>query len=455
MNYLCLKNLYVFLIIVVNTFPLNGLNNRKMIGNSIANFARSLIKHNYLSSKNNEITKESSLQTLIENIKLNINKDDSNKDHSNENTFMIYPPKKLSSYNTGGILSWYPIGFDRNFAKNKPNQITLNNVNYIIWKDQNNNYYALRDSCSHQGSSFKYGKTHSNVITCPYHGYIFNGNNGSLINIPKMKFTPCKEQTIDTFKVIKKADVVYLNTIPLLNLPNETFDNLIIEDKTFFEAFEYNDPDFKVLYLEKDFEHSAKIVTLNSLDISHIAFVHSFGNKERPNPCNNFTILPMDTYYNTNITINNYGTVYKYYSGKNSLVNRLYKMNELIVQNIYILPHTTIARVLFGKWASTIVTHALPISKFKTRLFIKVYRNYLYYDLKKMNIFDFMYPFKYLINIFGDYITVNTMKRTVNEDKRIIDNIDKYNYESMHGKFSIINDLLSDHYKENYKKYYE
>lgn len=364
-----------------------------------------------------------------------------------ENTFKVYPPRKLNEYNTNGILSWYPIGFDNNFKNNKPYQITICDINYIIWKDKTNKYYGLRDSCSHQGSSFKLGKTHTNIITCPYHGYIYSGINGSLINIPKMKHIHCENQIIDSFKIINKGNMIYLNTIPNLNV-----DDILNPDLIYIEP-EFKDQSHKILYLERVFEHAAKLVTVNSLDISHIGFVHSFGNRQQPNPCNNFTIIPI-LKENYNGTINHYKTQYEYISGKKSIVNRVYKFNKIIVENEYILPHSTVARVLFGNWSSTIITHSLPISKFKTRLFVKAYRNYLYYNLKNEKI-DFMYPFKFLVNSIGDYITKVTMIETINQDKEIVDNIDKLTYESMHGRFSIINDMLSDHYKENYQKIYE
>ena len=47
------------------------------------------------------------------------------------------------------------------------------------------------------------------------------------------------------------------------------------------------------------------------------------------------------------------------------------------------------------------------------------------------------------------------MYTTLKQDKLIVDNIDKKNYNDMHGKFSIIYDMFSNHYKLNYKKHYE
>jgi hypothetical protein len=303
----------------------------------------------------------------------------------------------------------------------------------------------MRDACSHQGSSFLKGRTYANTISCPYHGYIFDGINGTLIKIPKMKHIPCEHFNVNSFKVVEKGGIVYLNTIPLSNETETINENLIFVEPEFY------DKDHKAIYLDKHFEHYAKIVTVNSLDICHIGFVHTFGNKQSPNPLNEIKINKLWD------TDNHFQVLYNYIAGKQSLVRKLYNFSEILVENEYVLPHTTVARVNFGNLSSTIITHALPISVkpglWKTRLFVKAYRNYMYYDLNKCQ--DCTYPLKYLINKLGDHITLDTMMLTLQQDKDIVDNIDKFDYKSMHGKFSIYYDMLSDHYKNNYNSYYE
>jgi phenylpropionate dioxygenase-like ring-hydroxylating dioxygenase large terminal subunit len=86
---------------------------------------------------------------------------------------------------------------------------------------------------------------------------------------------------------------------------------------------------------------------------------------------------------------------------------------------------------------------------------VKAYRSYWSYDLtdeKNKNLFYSLYN---LINYLGDKVTKRTMYTTLKQDKAIVDNIDKTNYEDMHGKFSIIYDMFSNHYKLNYKRFYE
>ena len=355
--------------------------------------------------------------------------------------FNVFP--RLDQPNENGMLTWYPIGFSSDFSM-KPKRVTIRDVNYVVWRDKKN-FYGLRDCCSHQGSSFQLGETCKNTITCPYHGYIFDGNNGELVEIPKLPHVHSYSQHIECFKVVEKGDMIYLNTIPITN---DEIKNKINESCIFVEP-EYFDPKQRAVYLKEDFEHYAKFVSVNSLDICHIGFVHTFGNRKSPNPLHNSNVIKMnDTDYH-------YKIIYKYIAGENSLVNKIYNFDEIQVENEYVLPHSTVARVRFGDFTSTIITHALPISKFKTKLFVKAYRNYWSYNLNETNNNLFIYPLLHLINVFGDKITKNTMFNTLKQDKSIVDYIDKTDYVSMHGRFSILYDKFSNHYKNNYKKFYE
>jgi phenylpropionate dioxygenase-like ring-hydroxylating dioxygenase large terminal subunit len=372
------------------------------------------------------------------------NKEQNDTENNIKNVFYRFGTfPRLDEPNENGQLTWYPIGFKNDFGI-KPKKITIKDINYIVWKD-NRNYYGLRDCCSHQGSSFMLGEVCKNTISCPYHGYIFDGSSGDLLQIPKLQYVDSSTHNVDCFKVVEKADMVYLNTIPI---KNEEMKNKIDEAHIFTEP-EYNDKDQRCVFLTEDFEHYAKFVSVNSLDICHIGFVHTFGNRKNPNPLHNSKVIKMlDNNFH-------YKIIYNYIAGEKSLVNKIYNFTDIIVENEYILPHSTVARVKFGQFTSTIITHALPISKFKTKLFVKAYRSYWSYDLNNDKNKNILFPLYYLINYFGDLVTENTMYNTLKQDKSIVDYIDKTNYEDMHGKFSIIFDMFSNHYKLNYKRFYE
>ena len=346
----------------------------------------------------------------------------------------------LNDINKYGELTWYPIGLPNEFTYKNPKKVTIKDVNYIIWKD-NNGFYGLRDACSHQGSSFQGGNIINDTISCPYHGYIFNGTCGQLLEIPKMIIKQNDCYNVKSFKVVEIDGIVFMNTIPL------TLENYnLIDSKYIWIEPESTDPKQKVIVLTEIFEHYAKFVTVNSLDICHIGFVHTFGNKNNPIPLSNTHIQ------NCNDSTYHYKIAYEYLAGDKSIVNYLYNFTNITVENEYVQPHTTVARVLFGNFSSTIITIAQPISQFKTRLFVKAYRNYWYFH-NSTNIFENIHNF--FINNIGNLLTYYTMFETLKQDKKIIDNIDKTDYKTMHGKFSIKYDMLGNHYKHNYKKFFE
>ena len=407
---------------------------------SFKNYFRHVLSKFILNNNNNNNNKN----TISDNILYfeNVNHEHLEKEKEKDTFYHFNVFPRLDPPNENGMLTWYPIGFSSDFSIH-PKRVTIRDTNYVVWRDKKN-LYGLRDSCSHQGSSFQLGEACKNTITCPYHGYIFDGSNGELFEIPKLPHVQSNSHNVDCFKVVEKGGMVYLNTIPLMN---EEIKNQINESCIFVEP-EYYDRNQRVVNLKEDFEHYAKFVTVNSLDICHIGFVHTFGNKKSPNPLHNSNVIKMnDTDYH-------YKIIYEYMAGENSLVNKVYNFDKIIVENEYVLPHSTVARVKFGDFSSTIITHALPISKFKTRLFVKAYRSYWSFNINDSNN-TLLYPFFYLINNIGDKITENTMITTLKQDKSIVDFIDKTDYTSMHGKFSILYDKFSNHYKNNYKKFYE
>ena len=353
--------------------------------------------------------------------------------------FGKYP--KLEFPNENGELTWYPIGTPNEFKSYKATLVKIRDINYSVWKDKNGTYYCVRDACSHQGASLSRGSICNDLITCPYHAYNFNGSNGNLHSIPHYDIKNSENFNINTYKVFEKRGLVYLNTVPLIG---NISSHMIDENKIWIEPEAYNNT-FKEVILQKKFLHYAKFVTVNSLDICHISYVHTFGNKKSPIPINNPIIEKInDNKYHFKVK-------YQYIAGENSLVSKIFNFKELEIENEFILPHTTVARVKFGPYTSTIITTAVPISKFVTKLYVKSYRNYWYVNPLN-NLYN---PFYYLINNIGNYVTTDMMDKTLKQDKAIIDYIDTYDYESMHGKFNIKYDKLSSLYKQYYKKFYE
>jgi phenylpropionate dioxygenase-like ring-hydroxylating dioxygenase large terminal subunit len=215
--------------------------------------------------------------------------------------------------------------------------------------------------------------------------------------------------------VVEKNGWVYLNTFP-------TYLHTQQLQKNIFDEPEANNG-FSCVLLEMDFDCYARILSENSLDVMHIGFVHTFGNRQNPAPTQELPPKQISPYH--------FKTSYLYESGKDSMVKKVFNIRNLKIENEFVLPHTTVARVIFDNYVSTVITFALPVSETKSKLFVKTYRNFWQ-------------------NSAGDALTEKMMKTTMLQDKLVVENIDM---RFMDGKFNMKYDKLQNTYKTFYKRF--
>ena len=316
-------------------------------------------------------------------------------------------------------LQWYVIGTKNDFSKNMPKKVTIWNKNYVVWKNKDDKFVGLDDVCPHKGASLAGGKVCNEHIVCPYHGYEFD-ENGKLDKVPGISFHPSPIYDVSKYQVVEKHGWVYLNTYSdISSIDNSTglpfTENIFVEPEVL-----RNDSS---VFLEMDFKCYSRILSENSLDVMHIGFVHTFGNKENPAPIEQHPPREVGPYH--------YKTSYLYESGDKSFAKKIFGIKDLVIENEFILPHTTIARVIFGEQISTVITFALPISENKSKLFVKTYRNF--------------WP-----NQLGDIVTENWMFNTMLQDRIVVENIDS---RFMDGKFNMRFDKLQNTYKTFYKRF--
>lgn len=316
-------------------------------------------------------------------------------------------------------LQWYVIGTKADFSKNVPKKTTIWNKNYVVWRNGDNQYVGLDDVCPHKGASLAGGKVCNKHIVCPYHGYEFD-ENGKLDKVPGISFHPSPVYDVSKYQVVEKNGWVYLNTYSdIAKIDNSTgqpyVENIFVEPEV-----ARND---SAVFLDMDFNCYSRIVSENSLDVMHIGFVHTFGNSKNP--------APVEVHPPKEVGPNHFKTAYLYEAGDKSFARKIFGAKDLRIENEFILPHTTIARVIFGPYISTVITFALPISENKSKLFVKTYRNF--------------WP-----NQLGNMVTENWMFNTMLQDKLVIENIDS---RFMDGKFNMRFDKLQNTYKTFYKRF--
>lgn len=325
--------------------------------------------------------------------------------------------------------NWYVIGEADKFSTNNPKKVVINNSPITVWKDKQNRYSGILDICPHRGASLSNGRVDKelNCVVCPYHTFKYSPY-GRLVQTPGQKSVRANTKfsyktDVPYFQIANINNWLYLNNIPIYDIKNE-----LPCEKSIWVEPEANDDSYRYITISKRFNMDARTVTENSLDILHISEVHSFGNKKRPLPVSEKSEKISDGHYKY---------TYEYESGKDSLAYKLFGEKKLIVENEYILPHYTVARVKFGDFVNTVITSALPINENETELFVKTYRNNWIYNI----------PF---IDLIFDEITKNLMDRTLCEDKAVIENIyPKYK----DGNYITKYDDLTQLYREDYSNY--
>ena len=320
--------------------------------------------------------------------------------------------------------NWYVIGEKTQFHSNQLYKKTVWNNDYVVWKT-NDTYYAMDNHCSHRGASLSDGKLIHQNIACPYHGYEFNGS-GVLCAVPGLSFQNHKCQNIKSYQIREKNGWVYLNVNASLDEPNVPI----------FEEPEAMNVNCTAIFLNVLFKSYARLVSENSLDVMHIAYVHSFGNVQVPSPIYENPPKLCDDYpYH-------YKTEYVYVSGENSIAKKIFNSSYLNVDVEFVLPHLQIVRVKFDTYVSTIITFITPINMTHSQVYMKSYRSYWYIP-NAMNIIAKMH--NYLFN----QITETMMRDTIMQDKSIIENIKP---EHMQGKYNMKFDKPGNVYRELYKK---
>jgi phenylpropionate dioxygenase-like ring-hydroxylating dioxygenase large terminal subunit len=284
--------------------------------------------------------------------------------------------------------------------------------------------HALQDTCSHRSASLSNGKIIHDRIACPYHGYEFD-TNGTLVVVPGIqltKYVSC--YSVTKFDILEKNGWVYLNILPsnATNTTKQLLDTIYSEPETSKRMF-------RPVFLQMDYQCYSRVLSENILDLMHIPFTHTFGNVDHPAPIREDppTLLEDFPYH--------YQSRYLYKTSNKTFAKIIFGSETVTIENEFILPHTTISRVIFDKYVKTVVATALPIGNNQTRLFAKVYRNFWVPPLFKPLGDLFMYVMMYIAML---------------QDKKIVDNIDP---TCINGKFNMKYDRLQNIYRKLFRKF--
>uniref|UniRef100_A0A6C0IFW7 Rieske domain-containing protein n=1 Tax=viral metagenome TaxID=1070528 RepID=A0A6C0IFW7_9ZZZZ len=321
-------------------------------------------------------------------------------------------------------LYWYVIGETTQFLPNKLHKIQVWDKLYVVWRSVEGHLHALQDTCSHRSASLSNGKIIHDRIACPYHGYEFD-TNGTLVVVPGIqitKYVSC--YSVTKFDILEKNGWVYLNILP--SNATDTTKHLL---DTIYSEPEASRRMFRPVFLQMDYLCYSRVLSENILDLMHIPFTHTFGNIDHPAPIREDppTLLDDFPYH--------YQSRYLYKTSNQTIAKFIFGSEVVTIENEFILPHTTISRVIFDKYVKTVVASVLPIGNNKTRMFTKVYRNFWVPPLFKP---------------LGDLFMYGMMYIAMLQDKKIVDNIDP---TCINGKFNMKYDRLQNIYRKLFRKF--
>lgn len=308
---------------------------------------------------------------------------------------------------------WIPVAEKRQIKPGKLLEVTLSGEPIVLYLDESKSMIeAIYGICPHQGVHFKTGHVDrtTGCVSCPYHGFQFKEGMGYRL--------PTKEKiAVPRLQVMTDKDWVYV-------MPS--FNEIVA---TPYQPPEEVDTSFVPISGSVIINRNCDLITENVLDMLHVSYIHYFGNQDYPLPYNiQFEQL-------SNISGR---TSYKYRSGSKSISKVVGRAQELVVENEFHLPSTTITRVKVkdGELIKTVLTRAMPINEEQSILFWKIYRNFWCGNM--------------LEHWIGDTIMRIAMRQTLAEDIGILREI--HTKSRLHG-FTTIYDTTINEFRKAKKMF--
>lgn len=287
---------------------------------------------------------------------------------------------------------WYPLLPYDLLSTQRIHKITIGSEPFVCYRSDDR-YIVHSDICPHQGASLAKGWVNRDGnIQCPYHGFEFTDGVFSKIPDPSKNLKPFRSKIcLPSFPSTLSGGNLYV--LPFTNHSHPPL---------FFPP-EETDPAFSKVSGVRHIDTDAHLVVENLLDMLHISYVHSFGSRLTP--------LASDIKYKRTSPTSG-KTTFCYTANDNTISNRWGGSAQVIVENEFHLPTTTITRVFAGNnLIKTVFTQTLPTGPGQCVLFWNVYRNF--WRDPTVNLFSMM----------GDVLLRFLMEKTINEDVSILQNV--------------------------------
>lgn len=345
---------------------------------------------------------------------------------------------------------WYCAGLSVDVKMGHLKSVKMLGQHLVLFRDASNQkLYCLEDSCPHRRAPLSRGwikegkgdcsKTTSSHIVCPYHGWSFDGA-GRVRDIPSMPRSHSdtgadtnihalsQHELMRTFDVEESSGFVWLfygsNKIPKEERPP------IPHIDEFDQVDSNGDKVWATAYGEIEIDAPHFDVFDNAIDISHIHYLHEFGNKNSPEVQNIIMKKETNNPYSCSGTLDI----------QNKPVNIFWewtKTTRVPVAFTAFLPYTSAIKIVLGKGIEMITfVNTVPIDKNKSLNRFCLLRNFARSPLL-------------------DFMARRAMLEVLSEDKSLLESLVPIR-NTMNGnnpsEFDGSNDIESDSIYHNHKK---
>lgn len=169
------------------------------------------------------------------------------------------------------VNDWHPVLRSEDVVPEKPSGARLLGEDLVLWR-ADGIVHAWQDLCVHRGTRLSLGIIQNHTLSCPYHGWIYDGS-GRCIHIPAHPDqTPPTKARVKVYQAQERYGMVWVS----LGVPTQ--------DIPFFP--EEPDDSFRKLLTGPfpPIRANGPRIIENFLDVAHFPFVHTgiLGDPARP-----------------------------------------------------------------------------------------------------------------------------------------------------------------------------
>ncbi|NJL87670.1 MAG: aromatic ring-hydroxylating dioxygenase subunit alpha [Leptolyngbyaceae cyanobacterium SM1_1_3] len=157
---------------------------------------------------------------------------------------------------------WYPLAWADQLQPNQVIPVTVWQQTLALYRDHSGQIYALEDACPHKGVELHKGEVHGSNLTCPYHGWEFNGA-GECVSIPYFpadQKLPCAQAR--SYPTQEKYGIIW-------GFPGEPG----LASQQLPAIPEYNSDEWFMVRIPGEFQAHFSICNENTMDVFH-GFLH-------------------------------------------------------------------------------------------------------------------------------------------------------------------------------------